>query len=134
MPANISKLFTPKLIAVKRAIFEDLYTGTMTVTVNEYVTDPKTGKEVEQKVIVCQDEPCRVTRQNAPQPSHSNPKKYDEITQVTCAPEIPIPAGSVLEITFNGRTELFVRSASPRVYSSHQSFFIKTWSESKNYA
>lgn len=129
-----SKYFPPSLIEKKRKILEDLYTGTMTVWVIETVTDPKIGKEVEQKRIVCQDEPCRVTRQNAPQPTSKQPKKYDEITQLTCRPELIIPAGSTLEITFNGRTELYVRSASPRVYSSHQSFFIKTWSESKNYA
>lgn len=134
MGGYVSKLFNTRLIAVKRTILEDLYTGSMTVYTNEYVTDEKTGKEVYKKNIVCEDEPCRVTRQNAPQPSHGNPKKYDEITQLTCRPELIIPPGSVFEITFNGRTEKYVNSASPRVYSSHQSIFLKTWSDTKNYA
>lgn len=130
-----SRLFTPEIIAMKREILEDLYTGEMTVWETKTVTDPECGLERETMVIVCENEPCRVSRQNAPQPTNSRPKVYDEITQITCAPEIPIMPSSVLEITFNGRTEKYVRSASPRVYSSHQSFFVKTWSEeNRNYA
>lgn len=132
---NISKLFTDDIISMKRAILEDLYTGTMTVWEEKTITDPDCGLERQQKVIVVENEPCRVSRQNAPQPTANNPKTYDEITQLTCAPEIPIMPGSVMEITFNGRTEWYVRSASPRVYSSHQSIFIKAWDRNKkNYA
>lgn len=131
---NISKLFTDEIIATKRMYLEDLYTGTMDVFVNEYYLD-EDGLEEQGWHKTIENEPCRITRQNAPQPARNRPKTTDEITQLTCAPELDIPPGSRLVITFNGRTEHYTYSASPRVYSSHQSIFLKAWSENeRNYA
>lgn len=132
---HISKIFSPQLIARKRRILEDLYTGEMTVYVNEMTGKEGSVFENENLKPRYTNEPCRLTRQNASQPVKGNPKTFDETTQLMCAPELDIPAGSELVITFNGRTEKYVLSAEPKVYASHQTIMLKTWSETKrNYA
>lgn len=130
-----SKLFPDSLVAKKRRALEDLYTGRMTVYVNQMSQKDGSIYENENFVARYVEVPCRLTRQNAPQPVKGNPKIGEEITQLTCAPELDIPKGSELVITFNGRTEKYVLSAEPRVYASHQTIMLRTWSETKrNYA
>lgn len=129
-----SRLLTPEIIALVRGFVEDVYTGTMTVYVNEYVTD-ENGLEIQQWKARYEDEPCRVSRQNAPQPTDKRPKVFAEITQLTCAPELQIPAGSKITIDFNGRVEDYTRTGEPRVYTTHQNIFIKTWDrDTRDYA
>lgn len=127
---------TPELIAFKREVLESLYVGTCTIHVTKHIEDPDTRISKATDVIVVEDEPCRVTRQNASiskQKQSRLPDEFTETTNVMLAPEIVVPPGSVLVITMNGETKSYKASSDPQMYSDHQTIKIQTTGENEEF-
>lgn len=119
--------------AIQRAAIESLYTGTLTATRTEYVTDPETGFEKVEKVVIVENEPCRVTRQLS-NPTEGYPKEYFETVHVTLAPEVIIPPGSELDIDFHDEHMHFKQTSSVRRFTSHQTIEMFIIGEERNYS
>lgn len=124
---------TPKLIAFKRALFESLYTGRLTAWTlsSERSSDPNSALEEKTKTVLLEDVPCRIIRQSGPQ-TESNPKTYDTSIKVMLAPEIKVPAGSILTIEFYGHKKDYRQSGEPVFHSDHQTIMVEVYREGRS--
>lgn len=121
------------VLALRRELLESLYTGTLTATKTVYKENPKTHLMEKTTEVICEDEPCRVTRQVS-QPTERNPKIYEEVVAITLRPEIDIPPGSEVDCTFHGDTLHFKQSGSVKKYTAHQTINFVITEEDRNYA
>lgn len=119
---------TEKLIAFKRGLFESLYTGTLTAwTIDSEVSkSPYSALQERTEKILLEDVPCRIIRQYG-QPTDSNPKRYDTTIRVMLAPEVKIPPGSILRITFMGHTKDYRQTSEPIFHSDHQALLCEVY-------
>lgn len=98
-----------------------LWTGRATIFEYEDVIDPETHQTSQREVIVLEDEPCRIsfTSEHITDPNAGVAKTTQFIT-LFIRPDLTIDAGSVIEVTQNGRTTRYKRSSKPSVYRNHQ--------------
>lgn len=102
-----------------REVIESTYKGVCKVYESRQVKDRVTKITSDEKVVV-NEFPCHVSL------SSSSLKREDTVfvkvqqTKLFCSPEHMIKAGSVMEITQNGRTALYEHSGVPAVYETHQ--------------
>jgi hypothetical protein len=98
-----------------------LWKGRATIWEYENVTDPDTHQTTQEQVIVVEDEPCRISFSSE---ATTNPTTgVAEMTQfivLFIRPDLTIDAGSVIEVTQNGRTTKYKRSGKSAVYTNHQ--------------
>ena len=98
-----------------------LWKGRATIWKYENVTDPDTHQTTQQQVVVVDDEPCRISFSSE---AITNPTTgVAEMTQfimLFIRPDLTIDAGSVIEVTQNGRTTKYKRSGKSAVYTNHQ--------------
>lgn len=102
-----------------REAIESTYKGVCKVYESRPVKDSVTKITTEERVL--QEEfPCRLSL------SSSSLKREETVfvkvqqTKLFCAPEHIIKAGSLVEITQDGRTAMYERSGVPAVYETHQ--------------
>ena len=126
---------TPELIALKREVIESIYHHRMTVYQHENVLNPKTGYDEPQEVPIYVDEPCRGSTQLS-EPTTNLPREFTKTLRIHCAPELEIPIGSHIVVTFyNGKVQDFGRVSSARHYSDHQVLLMSEFKEdSASYA
>lgn len=98
-----------------------LWSGRATILEYEDITDPVTHQTTQKEVIVVEDEPCRIsfTSEHITDPNTGVAKMTQFIT-LFIRPDLTIDAGSVIEVTQNGRTTKYQRSGKPSVYTNHQ--------------
>jgi hypothetical protein len=98
-----------------------LWKGRCTIWEYENVIDPDTHQTTQQQVIVIEDEPCRISFSSE---ATTNPStgvaEMIQFTMLFIRPDLTIDAGSVIEVTQNGRTTRYRRSCKPAVYTNHQ--------------
>ena len=98
-----------------------LWKGRCTIWEYEDVTDSDTHQTSQKPTIVVEDEPCRISFSSE---AVTNPANgVAEMTQFTVLfirPDLDISAGSIVEVTQNGKTTKYKRSGKPSVYSNHQ--------------
>lgn len=98
-----------------------LWKGRAIIWEYENVIDPDTHQTTQQEVILVEDEPCLISFSSE---STTNPTTgVTEMTQfivLFIRPDLTIDAGSVIEVTQNGRTTKYQRSGKPAVYTNHQ--------------
>lgn len=107
-----------------------LWTGRCTISEYESVVDPDTFQTSQREVIVVEDEPCRVSFSSE---AITNPAtgvaEMSQFTVLFIRPDLEINAGSVVEITQNGRTTKYKRSGKPAVYTNHQEIRLTLYEE-----
>lgn len=107
-----------------------LWTGRCTIWEYENVTDPDNFQTSQREVILLEDEPCRISFNTE---AVTNPESgVAEMTQFTVLfirPDLEIDAGSVIEVTQNGRTTKYRRSGKPAVYTNHQEIRLTLYEE-----
>lgn len=123
---------TPDLIAFKRAVTESIYTGRMTVLVPEYHEDPESGFRRETLRVLYEDVPCRCIAQHI-ETLQEHPSQSYRMDGVLCAPELRIPAGSRLRITFNGRTDDYRITSESQMYTGHQRINTRLYDKEDKY-
>lgn len=98
-----------------------LWTGRCTVWEYENVTDADTFQTSQREVIVVEDEPCRISFSSE---AVTNPStgvaEMSQFIVLFIRPDLEIDAGSIIEVTQNGRTTKYRRSGKPAVYRNHQ--------------
>ena len=98
-----------------------LWKGRCDIWEYEDVTDPDTHQTTQRQVVVVEGEPCRISFTSE---ATTNPANgVAEMTQfivLFIRPDLEIEAGSVIEVTQNGRTTKYKRSGKPAVYTNHQ--------------
>ena len=107
-----------------------LWSGRCTIWEYENVTDPDTFQTSQREVMVLEDEPCRISFNTE---AVTNPESgVAEMTQFTLLfirPDLEINAGSIIEVTQNGRTTKYRRSGKPAVYTNHQEIRLTLYEE-----
>ena len=122
---------TPEVIAMKREALESIYHHRMTVYHHENVFDESTGFYEPKEVPIYIDEPCRGSTQLV-EPTMDRPKEFTKKLRIHCAPELDIPIGSHIILTFyHNKTQDFGEVSSSRHYSDHQVLLMNEFREDK---
>ena len=98
-----------------------LWTGRCTISNYVDVVDPDTFLTTQDVVVSVENEPCRISFLSE---AVTNPTTgVAEMTQFTVLfirPDLNIDAGSIIEVTQNGKTTKYKRSGKAAVYTNHQ--------------
>lgn len=107
------------MVAHRKAI-ERLYDSSCTVIVSqEYVSD--NGVTEFKDVILYSKQPCRISQQSVTKASNNHVvSEVDKIISLYIAPELDIPAGSKILITYNNLTREYKSAGLPSVYDTYQ--------------
>lgn len=106
--------------AARRAI-EGMYDGICTIYEYQSVTDRETHLTHKKRVAVYEEKPCHLSYQNISSAQEgSGAAVISQAVTLFCAPELDIRPGSAIEVTQNGRTEMYKRSGKGAVYDGHQ--------------
>lgn len=79
------------------------------------------GATGERKKVLCEDEPCKVSYDkldNTAQTDTSN--NINQQVRLLISPDIDIPEGSLITVTWNGTVMTYRNSGTPARYHSHQ--------------
>lgn len=120
---------TPSIIALKREVTESIYTGTLSVSVNQRVVD-EFGIKRDNLVTIYEDVPCRAVAQHM-ETNRDKPSEVYKMVGVDLAPEYFIPPGSRVRVWYNGRVDDYHLSSEPQVYTSHQRINLRLIDEEK---
>lgn len=104
-----------------RSAIESLYMGICTVTNTQDVVNPITKRTTHKDVVICENQPCRVSFSSSSNASQSDTMATAyQIIKLFIAPELDIKAGSKIVVTQNNRTSTYKSSGIPAVYTNHQ--------------
>lgn len=107
-----------------------LWSGRCTIWEYENVTDPDNFQTSQREVIVVEDEPCRISfNTEAVTNPESGVAEMTQFTMLFIRPDLEIVAGSIIEVTQNGRTTKYRRSGKPAVYTNHQEICLTLYEE-----
>ena len=120
---------TPSIIALKREVTESIYTGTLSVSVNQRVID-EFGIKRDNLVTIYEDVPCRAVAQHM-ETNRDKPSEVYKMVGVDLPPEYFIPPGSRVRVWYNGRVDDYHLSSEPQVYTSHQRINLRLIDEEK---
>ena len=132
----MDSLLTPEIIAFKREVFESFYSGRCTIYTIEHKENPATGYHEPVKNIVVENEPCRITRQSsrpAQQEKTRLPEEFRDTVNLMIRPEIDIPPGSTMVVTFNGHTYKYRETGDTQMYSDHQTIKMFRTGDNEDY-
>lgn len=102
-----------------------LWSDTATISEYESVTNPETFETISELVPKYVDEPCRLSFKNEKVVSETDSEPITVQTIVLfIRPDIPIKAGSVIEITRQGNTNKYKLSSEPSIYTNHQEIML----------
>lgn len=89
--------------------------------VGEKVFDPITKKTLCKDVLLCEDEPCRLSYVTVGAADNTDTvANIVQTIKLFIRPEIVIPAGSKIEVSQNGRLKKYIASGESAVFSNHQ--------------
>lgn len=113
-----------------REIIESQYTGTCDVYEYRSVKDPITKITKTEPVKVLTSKPCRLSFKNISKANQSdvNSSIVQEI-KLFISPDVTIKPGSKIVITQNFRTNEYMNSGEPGLYSTHQEIILEKYKE-----
>lgn len=103
-----------------REAVESTYKGVCKVYESRMIKDEVTKISAEERVLVEPEFPCKLSLSTSTVKEKEGVYVQVQQTKLFCAPEHVIHAGSLLEITQDGRTAMYEQSGFPAVYESHQ--------------
>lgn len=107
-----------------------LWIGKATISEYKEKTDPETYQTSHTLVPIVVDEPCRVSYKQEPSTNIvTGAAQLNQIIMLFIRPDIAIEAGSVIEVTQNGRTLKYKRSSKPAIYSNHQEVVLELYED-----
>lgn len=105
---------------VMRRELEKMYCDSMAIYQKMEITDPKTHVTSFKDVITKANIPCRVSEQNISSASTDEPARAGKHIKVILAPEIVIPPGCSILVSYHGHTGRFKQSGEPYYKSDTQ--------------
>lgn len=104
-----------------KKVLEQTYDGKCTITNMESVKDEETKITSKKPVVVCENQPCKLSVQSSPAAGNEGTAaKVVQSIKLFLSPDLEIKAGSRIVVTQNGITAEYKRSGVPTVYASHQ--------------
>ena len=109
-----------------RSAIQSLYSGVCTITNSQKVFDEKTKRTVTKDVIVCENEPCRLSFKTTASASYDGiVSGLVQTIKLFLRPELEVLAGSKITVTQNGRTTKYKFSGQAAVYTNHQEILLE---------
>jgi hypothetical protein len=94
------------------------------------VVDPDTYQTSQKEVLIVEDEPCRISfNSEATTNPDTGVAEMSQFIVLFVRPDLDIAAGSVIEVTQNGRTTKYRRSGKPAMYTNHQEIRLTLYEE-----
>lgn len=107
-----------------------LWKGKATIFEYQEFIDEETWETSHKLVAVVMDEPCRVSYRQEPSTNiATGAAQLTQIIMLFIRPDIDIKAGSVIEVTQDGRTLKYKRSSKPAIYSNHQEVVLELYED-----
>lgn len=107
-----------------------LWVGKATISEYQEITDTETWQTSHELVPIVTNEPCRVSYRQEPSTDIvTGAAQLTQIIMLFIRPDIDIKAGSVIEVTQNGRTLKYKRSSKPAIYSNHQEVILELYED-----
>lgn len=111
--------------AARKAI-ESTYTGLLTVTEYQAVKDPVTHITKNQKVVVLENQPCKVSFETITTAVQTEAAAtISQAVKLFVSPDVTIKAGSMITVTQNGVTTEYTSSGVPAIYPTHQEIMLE---------
>ena len=100
---------------------ERLYEDTCTIYSYEKSTNDKTHITSTQKIVSCENQPCRMSFSSIPAAGDTRvPDTLSQSIKLFLSPDITVKAGSKITVTRAGVSTTYKNSGMPAVYSTHQ--------------
>lgn len=111
--------------AARKAI-ESTYTGLLTVTEYQAVKDPVTHITKNQKVVVLENQPCKLSFETIKTAIQTEAAAIiSQAVKLFVSPDVTIKAGSMITVTQNGVTTEYTSSGVPAIYPTHQEIMLE---------
>lgn len=111
--------------AARKAI-ESTYTGLLTVTEYQAVKDPVTHITKNQKVVVLENQPCKLSFETIKTAIQTEAAAViSQAVKLFVSPDVTIKAGSMISVTQNGVTTEYTSSGVPAIYPTHQEIMLE---------
>lgn len=111
--------------AARKAI-ESTYTGLLTVTEYQAVKDPVTHITKNQKVVVLENQPCKLSFETIKTAIQTEAAAViSQAVKLFVSPDVTIKAGSMITVTQNGVTTEYTSSGVPAIYPTHQEIMLE---------
>lgn len=111
--------------AARKAI-ESTYTGLLTVTEYQAVKDPVTHITKNQKVVVLENQPCKMSFETITTAIQTETAAIiSQAVKLFVSPDVTIKAGSMITVTQNGVTTEYTSSGVPAIYPTHQEIMLE---------
>lgn len=111
--------------AARKAI-ESTYTGLLTVTEYQAVKDPVTHITKNQKVVVLENQPCKLSFETITTAVQTEAAAtISQAVKLFVSPDVTIKAGSMITVTQNGVTTEYTSSGVPAIYPTHQEIMLE---------
>lgn len=112
-------------IAARKAL-ESTYEGECTIIEHQDVKDEITKLSREEKVVVLQGQPCKLSFEKLAAASRTETAAaVSQGVKLFLAPEIRVNSGSRIVVTQNGVTNEYCASGEPAVYNTHQEIILE---------
>lgn len=111
--------------AARKAI-ESTYTGFLTVTEYQAVKDPVTHITKNQKVVILENQPCKLSFETIKTAIQTEAAAtISQAVKLFVSPDVTIKAGSMITVTQNGVTTEYTSSGVPAIYPTHQEIMLE---------
>lgn len=111
--------------AARKAI-ESTYTGLLTVTEYQAVKDPVTHITKNQKVVVLENQPCKLSFETIKTAIQTEAAAViSQAVKLFVSPDVTIKAGSMITVTQNEVTTEYTSSGVPAIYPTHQEIMLE---------
>lgn len=108
-----------QMVAHRKAI-EKLYDSTCDIIVLQEIVD-ENGVTDFKDVKLYEKQPCRISQQSVTKTANNHVvSEVDKVINLYIAPELDIPAGSKILVTYNNRTTEYKSSSLPVLYDTYQ--------------
>ncbi len=109
-----------------KADIERLYDGVFSAYESVPITDDETGIVTGKRQEYLKDIPCRISYQLINENKQSRFISYkNQTVRLFTSPDVVVKEGSDISVTVSGRSEEYILSGSPAVYTSHQEILLK---------
>lgn len=108
-----------QMVAHRKAI-EKLYDSICDIIVLQEIID-ENGVTDFKDVTLYEKQPCRISQQSVTKTANNHMvSEVDKVINLYIAPELDIPAGSKILVTYNNRTTEYKSSSLPALYDTYQ--------------
>lgn len=109
-----------------RKVIESTYSGILTVTEMQQVTDGRSKLTKREPVTVLENQPCRLSFETIKATEQSDSvAAIAQVTKLFVSPDVSIKPGSKLTVLQNNVTTDYTCSGVPAVYPTHQEIMLE---------